>query len=88
MKAKTIILIILAGLGVVILIQNSQVATIRLFFWEIAMSQIILVPLVFIIGFVAGFLAAKFGRRRKKDSLHGHPGQNLPAPPAPLPPRP
>lgn len=87
MKAKTIILIILAGLGVIILVQNSQVATIRLFFWEIAMSQVILVPLVFIIGFVAGFLAAKLGRRRKKDSLHGHRGENLPAPPSQFPPR-
>ena len=87
MKAKTIILIILAGLGVVILVQNSQVVTIRLFFWKIAMSQVILVPFVLIIGFVAGFLVTKFGWRRNKNSSHGHHGENLPTPLSQLPPR-
>ena len=59
MKAKTIVILVLIGLFLIILIQNTQVVTLRLLFWKIGMSQIILVPVIMLIGFVIGYLVAK-----------------------------
>jgi len=60
-------LIVLIALFVIILIQNTQVVTLRLFFWKVGMSQIILIPLTMAIGFVVGFIVSKVtGDQRKK----------------------
>jgi uncharacterized integral membrane protein len=59
MKAKTIVVLVLIGLFIIILVQNAQVVTLRLLFWEFGMSQIILLPLALIIGFILGFIVAK-----------------------------
>jgi uncharacterized integral membrane protein len=64
MKTKHVILIVLGGLLLVLLLQNTKVVTYRLFFWQITMSQVILVPFVFFAGFFAGYWLAHFGRRR------------------------
>ncbi len=66
MKTKTIIIVVLIALFVIILIQNTQVVTLRLFFWKLGMSQIILIPLIMAIGFVVGFIVSKvIGNQRK-----------------------
>ncbi len=67
MKPKIIVVLVLIALFVIVLIQNTQVVTLRLFFWKIGMSQIILIPLTMVIGFVVGFLVSKvIGDRRKR----------------------
>jgi uncharacterized integral membrane protein len=69
MKPKTIVVLILIGLFLIILVQNAQVVTLRLLFWEIGMSQIILLPLAMFIGFILGFIVAKItsGSHSKKE---------------------
>jgi len=59
MKAKTTVVLVLIALFVIILIENTQVVSLRLFFWKISMSQIILTPLTILIGFVIGYIVAK-----------------------------
>lgn len=59
MKAKTIIIMVLIVLFAIILIQNTQVVTIQLFFWKLSMSRIILVSFFALIGFAIGFLLSK-----------------------------
>ena len=59
MKPKTIVILVLVALFLIILIQNTQVVTLRLLFWKVGMSQIILVPLTMVIGFILGYLVAK-----------------------------
>jgi uncharacterized integral membrane protein len=59
MRARFIVVLVLIALFLVILIQNIQPVTLRLFFWKVGMSQIILIPLTMAIGFVAGFIVAK-----------------------------
>ena len=60
MKAKTIVLLVLIGLFLIILIQNTQVVTLQLLpFWEIAISHVILILLAMLIGFILGYIAAK-----------------------------
>jgi uncharacterized integral membrane protein len=66
MKTKTIILLVGVGLFVILLIQNSGAVRYRLFFWEINMSQVILAPVIFFLGFFAGYWRAHFGRRRDR----------------------
>jgi uncharacterized integral membrane protein len=59
MKPMTIVILVLVALFVIILVQNTQVVTLRLLFWKLGMSQIILVPLTMLIGFIIGYLIAK-----------------------------
>jgi uncharacterized integral membrane protein len=59
MRPKFIVVLVLIALLLIILIQNTQVVTLRLFFWKVGMSQIILIPLAMAIGFVVGFVVSK-----------------------------
>lgn len=59
MKPMTIVILVLVALFVIILVQNTQVVTLHLLFWKLGMSQIILVPLTMLIGFIIGYLVAK-----------------------------
>ncbi len=58
MKPKTIIVLILIGLALIIILQNTQVVTLRFLFWDIAMSRIILIPLLMLVGVVLGYIGA------------------------------
>jgi uncharacterized integral membrane protein len=70
MRPKFIVVLVLIALFLIILIQNTQVVTLRLFFWKVGMSQIILIPLTMAIGFVVGFIVAKVtGNRDKRKVL-------------------
>ena len=63
MKPKTIIILILLILCLVILIQNTEVVTLQVFLWSITMSRILLIPILIVIGFVIGYLAAALKKR-------------------------
>ncbi len=67
MKPKLIAVFVVIILFAVFLIQNTQVITLRLYFWQISTSQIILIPLVLLAGFVSGYVFAKV-RRKETDS--------------------
>ena len=62
MKPRNIVLLVLIILFLIILAQNTQVVTLRLLFWKIEMSQVILVPVTMIIGFILGYLVATVAR--------------------------
>jgi len=59
MKPMTIVILVIVALFVIILVQNTQIVTLRLLFWKLGMSQIILVPLTMLIGFIIGYIVAK-----------------------------
>lgn len=70
MKPKVVVVLILMALFLIVLIQNTQIVTYHLYFWYVSISQIILVPLVALFGFVVGFIVAKLtGRRRRSVAL-------------------
>jgi len=56
----------LAVLFIIFLVQNTQVVTLRLYFWKISMSQIILIPLVLILGFIIGYIVCKLTGKTEK----------------------
>lgn len=68
MKPKTIIILLLLLLSLVILIQNTQVVTLRVLFWQMSMPRILLIALLLFMGFVVGYLVAKVGRRSGRSS--------------------
>ena len=70
MKAQTIVVLVIIGLFLIVLIQNTQVVTLRLLFWKLEIAQIILVPLTMVIGFILGYLVAKV-----TSGSHGKQGQ-------------
>jgi uncharacterized integral membrane protein len=68
MKPKTIVVLVLLILSLVILIQNTQVVTLQVFFWHITMSRILLIPVLIVIGFIIGYLVAALRKRPKERS--------------------
>ena len=67
MKPKIILVLVLVVLAIIILIQNRQVVTYHIFFWEISMSQMILLPLTVFTGFLIGYIVAKItGNKERK----------------------
>jgi len=69
MKTKTVLILVLIALFVILLIQNSGSADLRFYFWNISGPLFILVFLVFCLGFLAGFLTAKTGRKKDHQLL-------------------
>jgi uncharacterized integral membrane protein len=66
---KVIAGFVIGILFVIFLFQNMDDVALRLYFWQVSMPKIILVPLAMLIGFVAGFVLAKLtGKIRKPKS--------------------
>lgn len=66
MRPKFIAVLALIVVFLIILVQNIQPVTLRLFFWKIGMPQIILIPLTMAIGFVVGLIVAKATSNKTK----------------------
>ena len=66
MSAKTVFIIVLIILFAILLIQNSGMAKLKFYLWNIYAPQFILVFLVFCLGFLTGFLSAKTGRKKEQ----------------------
>jgi uncharacterized integral membrane protein len=63
---KVIVGLVVGVLFVIFLFQNMDEVALRLYFWQVSMPKIILVPLAILVGFAAGFVVAKItGRPRK-----------------------
>jgi uncharacterized integral membrane protein len=67
-KPKLIIIVVLAVLAGILLLQNSEVVSLKLLFWEISMSRIFFFPFLLLIGFIAGFVVAKTTGLKEDDS--------------------
>jgi len=75
---KIIAGLVVGVLFVIFLFQNMDVVALRLYFWQVSMPKIILVPLAILVGFVAGFVLAKITGRPRKPK----PKEDLQAPPS------
>jgi len=63
-KVKFITLAVVFVIVVTILIQNSNSVTFRFLFWKADVSQLVLILLVFAIGFIAGLVTTVARPRR------------------------
>lgn len=62
MKPKSMAWLILGSFILVVLIQNTQVVSVRFLFWKLGMSGIVLLPLVMLVGFIVGFFVGKYSK--------------------------
>lgn len=65
MKPKVIVILVLVILFLIILAQNTHVTTLHLLFWSISMSQIILIALALVGGFILGYLTSMLTRKNR-----------------------
>ena len=69
MKAKIILLMILVVLFTIFVSQNTEVVTVKAYFWQFQMSIIVLISLIGLLGIIFGFIIAKlFDRPSPKRS--------------------
>jgi len=62
MKPKTIVTLVFGVLLVVVLLQNTQVVSVRFLFWKLSMSRIVLLPLIISLVFIIGFFVGRKSR--------------------------
>jgi len=62
MRPKIAALLILGLLLLIILLQNTEVASFQILFWKLTMSRIILIPLMALVGGIIGFFIGKKSR--------------------------
>jgi uncharacterized integral membrane protein len=65
MKPKTIFIIAILVLFGIIIIQNTEVTSFQLLFWNVEMSRVILFPIIFVAGLIIGFLGCLIISKRK-----------------------
>ena len=58
-QLKNFFIIALAALAVTIVIQNAYVVNLSILFWKVSVSQIVLLPLLILLGFVIGYFVGK-----------------------------
>jgi len=59
MKARNVFILILTLVFLVIFLQNTEVVSLQILFWQFSMSRIIFFPLMVFIGFVVGFFVGR-----------------------------
>jgi len=65
MRAKLIIITIMALLLVIFAVQNTEVTVIKLWFWQLNMPRAILIFVSFAMGLIIGLLIPTFSRKDK-----------------------
>lgn len=70
-KPKFIVITTIIVLLLILLLQNSDVVSLKIYFWEVSMSRIIFFPILILIGFIVGFVVAKVipSRRTRKKGI-------------------
>jgi len=63
-RPKIIVAGVLALLLLILVIQNTEVVTVTLLFWNFEMSRVILILLATMTGFICGYLVARLTTAR------------------------
>jgi uncharacterized integral membrane protein len=64
MRVRTVVILVLLLLSLVVVVQNTEVVSVRLLFWDLVMSRIILLALSIAVGVIIGFLLGRPWRRQ------------------------
>jgi uncharacterized integral membrane protein len=59
MTPRKVIIWIIVILCLIVLFQNTQTVSLQFLFWSVSVSQIFLIPIVLVIGFILGYLMAR-----------------------------
>jgi len=66
-QIKNFVLIVLGVLIIIVMVQNAQPITFRFLNWNYQVSQLLLVVIVLLLGFLTGFIVAKVTGGKSKD---------------------
>ena len=66
MNVKLILSVILAGLALIFIIQNTAVVDIRFLFWTLSMSRLLLFFFLLVIGVILGWLLHGYSMHRTR----------------------
>jgi len=66
MNSRLIITLILIGLAVIFIIQNTTVVEIHFLFWKLSMSRALFMLFMLTIGIISGWLGHSYFIRHKK----------------------
>ena len=64
--AKQVVIGVTILLVLIVLMQNTAVVTFSFLFWSFSISQILLIPLMLLVGFVVGMLTYSLIARKKR----------------------
>jgi uncharacterized integral membrane protein len=64
---RTIFIVLLFTVLLIVMVQNAQFVTFNFLNWHYEVSQLLLVVIVFVIGWLTGFVGAKLTRKKKDD---------------------
>ncbi len=64
---KTVFIVMLLTLLIIVMVQNAQPVTFKFLNWNYRVSQLLLVVIVFVIGWLMGYVGAKLSRKKKDD---------------------
>lgn len=66
MRVRTVAILVLLLLFLVVIVQNTEVVSVRLLFWDLVMSRIILLALSLAVGVIVGVLLGRPWCRREQ----------------------
>jgi len=66
MRVRSFTIVVLLLLFLIVVVQNSEVVPVRVLFWDLTMSRIILLALTLAIGVIVGVLLGRPWRRPRK----------------------
>jgi uncharacterized integral membrane protein len=61
---KTILIVLLCAMLVIVMVQNAQPVMFHFLNWQYEVSQLLLVVIVFVLGWLVGFITAKLSGRK------------------------
>jgi len=68
MKFRDIILVLLIVLVLIFVLQNTQIIEVKVLFWKLSISRVILIVLALVVGFILGRLSRiSLGQGSKKN---------------------
>ena len=73
MRVRTAVILSLLVLFLIVIIQNTEVVSVRLLFWDLVMSRIVLLALSLAIGVIVGFLLGRPWRKREHYAVKKQP---------------
>ena len=66
-RTKMALILILLGLVVLFTLQNTQIVEVRLLFWKIAMSRVLMIFVLLLVGAILGWVGSSVYRHRSRD---------------------
>ncbi len=68
MTAKVVVMLVSILLAVIIMLQNTQVTMVKLLFWSVGIPKILLLVILLLLGFVAGYIAATMTNKKSSEA--------------------